>query len=66
MTVTTVDEQQSGFAMRVAMSKIEPRRDVARRTEVRARLAGPSARLCGDHCDSQAVREVMRPIWLAA
>jgi hypothetical protein len=38
MAVTTVDEQQSGFAMRVAMSKIEPRRDVARRTEVLLRV----------------------------
>jgi hypothetical protein len=36
--VTTVDEQQSGFAMRVAQSKIEPRRDVARRTEVALRV----------------------------
>jgi hypothetical protein len=36
------------------------------RDEVRARFAGPSARLRGDHCDSHAVSEVMRPIWLAA
>ena len=35
-------------------------------TEVRARLAGPSARLRGDHCDSHAVSDVTRPIWLAA
>lgn len=36
--MTTVDEQQSGLAMRVALSKVEPRRDVARRTEVALRV----------------------------
>jgi len=35
-------------------------------TEVFARLAGPSARLSGDHWERNAVRDVMRPIWLAA
>lgn len=36
--MTTVDEQQSGFAMRVALAKIEPRREVARRTDVVLRV----------------------------
>ena len=36
--MTTVDEQQSGFAMRVALAKIEPRREVTRRNEVLLRV----------------------------
>jgi hypothetical protein len=30
----TVEEEQSGFALRVALAKLEDRRDVRRRTEV--------------------------------
>jgi hypothetical protein len=37
--VTTVDDQQSGFAMRVALAKLEDRREVARRQEVALRVA---------------------------
>ncbi|MEV6630962.1 hypothetical protein AB0M54_09435 [Actinoplanes sp. NPDC051470] len=36
--MTTVDEQQSGFALRLAQAKVEPRREVARRTEVVLRV----------------------------
>jgi len=36
--VTTVDDQQSGFAMRVALAKLEDHRDVARRREIVLRV----------------------------
>lgn len=34
MLVVTLEEEQSGFALRVALAKLEDRRDVRRRTEV--------------------------------
>ncbi|MEV6492049.1 hypothetical protein AB0M20_26040 [Actinoplanes sp. NPDC051633] len=36
--MTTVDDQQSGLAMRVALAKLEDRREVARKQEVVLRL----------------------------
>ena len=37
--MTTVDDQQSGLAMRVALAKLEDRREVVRRQEVALRVA---------------------------